>query len=543
MDDVFGFMSNSYGINHFSADLPFQAVLKHFLGRSPDYTELGEYTGRELLEITDYVDRIASPKHVMWGVNGERVDRVLLDPAQRSALVKLIRDFGINRPPYEGGSWHEHYAMGYLVGDPGLYCIITVTNQTAYGIYKYGSNEDRKLVRGLTGREDYPSFGATWFTEVQGGSDLGANVTRAFQKDGEWRISGDSKYFSSNAGLADMALVTARAEGAGAGAKGLSLFLVPRLRGDGSLNFRIRRLKEKSGTVNVPTGEAEFDNSGAVLLGKAEEGIYYTMENLMVSRLSNAIGAAGVSRKSYFETYNYVKKRSAFGRKLIEHPLVQRDLLDMEISIEGSLAIAFKAIDEFDRTWREVPPYSPEYHYARLLTHISKNITADHSAYVTRLAMELHGGIGFLSEFPVERWHREALITPIWEGPSNIQALDMLEAIYRKNAHELLVKDMEDIAGKMKRPNAASKDALSIIRESISTLDLLSDYEREFFAKDILNRLGHSVATIMLASIGNDEGNEKFLAVSSLYADKYLYERPLTLELIKGAMKIIEIEK
>lgn len=543
MDDVFGFLSNSYGMNHYDVDLPFQSVLKHFLGRKPKYHELGEYTGKTLLEITDYVDKVASPKHVMWSINGERVDRVLLDPAQRDALVKLNKHFGISKPVYNGGSWHEHYAMGYLVGDPGLYCIITVTNQTAYGIYKYGDNEARKLVQGLVGDEEGLTFGATWFTEIQGGSDLGANITKAVEEEGVWRISGDSKYFSSNAGLADIALVTAKNEGARAGAKGLSLFAVPRLRADGSLNYKIRRLKEKSGTVNVPTGEAEFNDSEAILLGKLDEGIYYTMENLMVSRLSNSIGAVSVARKSYLETYAYSKKRSAFGVKLIEHPLVQRDLLDMELSIEGALAIAFKAIDEFDKTWRQVPPYSPEYHYARLLTHISKNITADLSAYVTKLAMELHGGLGFLSEFPIERWHREALITPIWEGPSNIQALDMLEAIYKKNAHELLIKDMESIVEGMNKQNAASKDAVSIIRESLSTLNLFSDYEREFFAKDILNKLGHSIVTIMLAAIGNDDGNERFLDVSSLYADKYLYERPLTLGLIKEAMKIIEIEK
>ena len=96
-------------------------------------------------------------------------------------------------------------------------------------------------------------------------------------------------------------------------------------------------------------------------------------------------------------------------------------------------AITLKAIHEFQKSFKETPPYTERYHYARLLTHIAKNLTADMSSYVTRLAMELHGGIGFLSEFPVERWHREALITPIWEGTSNIQALDMLEAIVKKS--------------------------------------------------------------------------------------------------------------
>lgn len=96
----------------------------------------------------------------------------------------------------------------------------------------------------------------------------------------------------------------------------------------------------------------------------------------------------------------------------------------------------------FDRAWGEHPPYSADYHYARFLSHLAKNRTADHAAAVTRLAMELFGGLGFLEEYAVARWHREALITPIWESPSNAQALDMLEAIYKKRAHEPFLAEL-----------------------------------------------------------------------------------------------------
>ena len=119
--------------------------------------------------------------------------------------------------------------------------------------------------------------------------------------------------------------------------------------------------------------------------------------------------------------------------KIIPDP---RDLVDLAVRMAGGTALAFHAIDAFDRSWHDRPPYSPAYHYARFLSHMAKNRTADHSSEITRMAMEMFGGLGFLEEYAVARWHREALITPIWEGPSNIQALDLLEAVQKKRAHE-----------------------------------------------------------------------------------------------------------
>lgn len=519
--DVYGFLSNIYGMNLYDVDKPLQRVLQYFLGRVPRFNDLGAFAGRDLLEVTDYVDKVSRPRFIMWDVNGNRVDRVWLNPAERFVLDKLIFEFGINKPPYSGGSWHEHYAMGYLVSDPGLYCIITITNQTAYALYKYGNDELRKHVPKLIGMEKPAMFGATWFTEVQGGSDLGANATVAKRDGDRWRLYGD-KYFASGVGLADIALTSARPEGGKPGAKGLALFAVPRVDGSGRLNFVVRRLKDKSGTNSVPTGEVEFHGSEAYLIGDLNNGIYYIMEDLMVSRLANAIGAIGVARKAYLEAYEYANRRRAFGKLLIEHPLVIRDLMDMEVTIEGAMALTFKAINEFDRSWHDTPPYSEHYHYARLLTHIAKNITADAAAYVTRLAMELHGGIGFLSEYPIERWHREALITPIWEGTSNIQALDMLEAMSKKNAHITMINDLENIAAGIKAHRDITESAMNVIRSTIDGLSSLSQAEVEFRAKDVLTSLGHAIAVMVLVDMAEKLGIDRYAVVAELYLEKYL---------------------
>ncbi|WP_069807785.1 acyl-CoA dehydrogenase family protein [Vulcanisaeta thermophila] len=519
--DIYGFLSNIYGINVYDADKPLQRVLQYFLGKIPSFHDLGVFAGRDLLEITDYVDKVSRPRHIMWDINGNRVDRVWLNPAEKWAIERLVIDFGINKPPYHGGSWHEHYAMGYLVSDPGLYCIITITIQTAYALYKYGNDELRKYVPRLIGDETPINFGATWFTEIQGGSDLGANTTTA-KRDGDiWRLYGD-KYFASGVGLADIALTSARPEGGKAGAKGLALFAVPRLDSKGNLNFIVRRLKDKSGTNSVPTGEVEFRGSEAYLIGDLNNGIYYIMEDLMVSRLANAVGSVGIARKAYLESYEYANKRRAFGKFLIEHPLVIRDLMDMEITIEGATALVFKAINEFDKSWRNRPPYNERYHYARLLTHIAKNIAADAAAYVTRLAMELHGGIGFLSEYPIERWHREALITPIWEGTSNIQALDMIEVITKKNAHITMLNDLENTMAEIKTYHSIAESAMSIVKNVLETAFTLSPLEIEFRAKDILSSLGYAIAAITLAHIAEKLGIDRYAIIAELYLEKYL---------------------
>ncbi|MDG7015860.1 MAG: acyl-CoA dehydrogenase family protein [Nitrososphaerota archaeon] len=541
--DVYAHLSNAYGKNHFEVDRPLQLILQYFVGRVPDLTSLGSFTGRELYEVADYVDKVANPKQVMWSINGERVDEVWLSPSERIALERLFKEFGVNRPPYRGGTWFDHYASIYLISDPGIACILTVTNQTAYALHKYGDEVQRKLIRAMIGEEDAISYGATWFTELQGGSDLGANLVEARQEGSSWRINGDTKYFASNAGLADFALVTARPRGAPPGAKGLGLFLVPKYDSAGRRNFVVRRLKEKSATVSVPTGEVEFPNSEARPVGDLRNGIYYTMEDLMVSRLSNSFGALGIARKAYLEAYYYAKKRRAFGELLIEHPLVQRDLLDMELYLEGSLALAFKAVDQFQKSWALTPPYDDAYHYGRLLTHIAKNTTAEMASYVTKMTMELHGGIGFLEEFPVERLHREALITPIWEGPSNIQALDMLEVIAKKKAHLTLLEDMRRMQKGITSGKDVADGAVERMSEALERLSSSDEAEAQFQAKDALSALGNGIATVMLLEIGTKLGIGRFLTLGRLYAARFLNGGPYPSGIQREAKNVFAIDE
>ncbi|MDG6935030.1 MAG: DNA alkylation response protein, partial [Nitrososphaerota archaeon] len=205
-ESPYPFISDAYGKNHFELDRPFSSILKHFNYNHEQtrLTSLGEFAGTDLYEIADYIDKLGRPKLIMWSTDGERVDRVWLDPAEKVVLEKLIGEYGVNRGPYISGDWFHYFSSIYLIGDPGISCILTVTNQTAYAIYKYGDPVVKKFLPSLIGGDETTPrkelrYGATWFTEIQGGSDLGANLVEAVNQGGRWILNGDTKYFSSNA--------------------------------------------------------------------------------------------------------------------------------------------------------------------------------------------------------------------------------------------------------------------------------------------------------------------------------------------------------
>ncbi|MEJ2291012.1 MAG: acyl-CoA dehydrogenase family protein [Deinococcales bacterium] len=514
------FQSYAYGTNPWLRDPDLRHVLAHLWPAVADHDEsltaFGALAGRDAYEVAYHVDHEAPPVLISHDLDGNRIDRVRLSPAQTALMPRLAP---MMRPPFEGGSWHHHFAQGYLLADPGLYCILTITLQTAYVLHKYAPQHER-LKQALLSLEAY---GATWMTETQGGSDLGANRTVA-RRDGDvWRLSGGDKYFASGAGLTDAAVVTARPDGAPEGPKGLALFLVPRLDASGALNVRVRRLKDKSATRAVPSGEVELEGSEAELIGRAEEGIYYTLETLTVSRLANAVASMGIARKAALEVEDRVRRRRAFGRTLIDHPLVRRDLTDLAVRQAGGLALAFTAVDAFDRAWHEQPPYSEDYHYARLLGHLAKNRTADHAAEVTRLAMELFGGLGFLEEVAVARWHREALITPIWEGPSNIQALDLLEVIQKKGAHRPFADQMHRLLTAAGTREAGV--AAAALDAALGMLDPGDAERAQWYGKDLLARLADVAQVALLYDLdGGQKG--RYSKLAALYAIRFLEHEP-----------------
>lgn len=411
--------------------LPAPKVLQH-------YEAWWKATGRALSET---VDRAETPWLRQYDRLGNRVDEVILT-AGYPQLVQEAYKHGAVWRPIEQNDWMTSFALGYVTSyyDTGLYCPHTVSLSTAAPLYKYGSASlQARYLAPMLRRDGTAWQGATWMTEIGGGSDLGANVsTIAIPNDNTYRLTGE-KYFCSNVN-ADVALVAARPQGAPEGVRGLALFLVPRYREDGSLNYFIQRIKDKIGTRSVVTGEVELRESHGYLLGDMTSGIYLILEVLNISRVANAVGSVALLQRAIDEAETFARKRIAFGKPLIEQPLMQAQLIRWRETLKTAFALAWETVRLLQEVWAQTPPYSPNYHLFRLFTHLAKYWTAEQAVQAAKWCMEVHGGAGVLAEHGVERLLREAMVLPIWEGGSNRQMLDALEVLQRRKAHELLME-------------------------------------------------------------------------------------------------------
>jgi len=396
----------------------------------------------------------------------------------------------LNQKESHGFSRVECQSIIYVTAfyDPGLACPYTVSLSTLVPLLKYGSAEQKSRFLPQMLRRDGRSWqGATWMTEIKGGSDLGASVeTVACRTGNKWRLTGD-KYFASNAG-AELAVVSARPQGAPHNVRGLNLFLVSRYREDGEPNYFIRRLKDKNATRSVPTGEIEFRDSESGLVAKAEHGIYHILEVLNVSRVANSVGSVALAQRAMFDALAYAEQRVAFGKPIFEHPLLGRQFEDRLQRLRDASALAWEAVNLLDRVWREEPPYSERYYLFRLIAHLAKYWTAEFAAQMAKWTMEVYGGLGTLQEYRVERWLREAMILAIWEGTSHRQILDGLEVIERKNAHRLL---FQHLAG-------STHDAeLDAMEARVEAHLHLSPVEKEASAEELFKDLASMTAKIL----------------------------------------------
>jgi len=263
------------------------------------------------------------------------------------------------------------------------------------------------------------------------------------------------------------------------------LFLVPRYRRDGQLNYFIRRLKDKIATRSVPTGEVELRGSEAYLLGSLDRGIYLILEVLNISRVANSVASIALAQRAMAEALEFAGHRVAFGRKILDHPLLRRQFEENLSSLCGGLALAWEAVKLLDDVWREEPAYSERYHLFRLVAHMAKYWTAELAVRTAKWGMEIHGGLGVLGEYRAERWLREAMIVAIWEGTSHRQILDGLEVIERKCAHRLLFKRLEALA-----PAATLEEMESFVENYVN----LPGKEKEAGAEAVFRRLAEFTA-------------------------------------------------
>jgi alkylation response protein AidB-like acyl-CoA dehydrogenase len=460
------------------------AFLSANLPDLPDAEELKQYElwwESEGRAISTATDRAGTPWLRMFNTAGQRVDEIMYAPDYWRMLKRGYRE-GVIWRSFRDQSILHSCAYLYLVSfyDPGLACPYTVSLSTAAPLSKYGDEAVKsRFLPHLLAQDETVWQGATWMTEIKGGSDLGAAVETVARPSGDHYLLTGDKYFASNVG-AELAVVAARIEGAPPGVKGVSLFLLPRYRNDGRLNYFIRRIKDKIATRSVPTGEVELRDSEAYLLGPGLPGIYLILETLNISRVANSMGAVALAQRAIADAMGYAQSRVAFGKPVIEHPLLARQFQDRIASLGAAFALAWEAARLLNEVWQERAPYSDRYHLFRLVAHLAKYWTAEFAAQTAKWCMEVHGGIGILQEFGADRWLREALVLAIWEGTCHRQILDGLEVIERKHAHDLLFAHLA-----AKAPSAD----FTVIRVRIEQLLALPRDEREANAEPVFRDL------------------------------------------------------
>ena len=431
--------------------------------------------------ISGAIDRAGTPWLRMFEPSGKRVDEILY-PGEYQTMLRRGYRSGVIWRAFEEKSLLATYELIYTISfyDPGVCCPYTVSLGTAVPLAKYASAElQGQFLPQLLRNDDTVWQGATGMTEIGGGSDLGAGVkTVARPAAGGWRLTGD-KYFASNAG-AELAVVAVRPEGGAPGVRGLALFLVPRYRRDGELNYFIRRLKDKIATRSVPTGEVEFRDSEGYLLGAADSGIYLILEVLNLSRVANSVVSVALSQRAMADALSYAERRIAFGKRIVEHALLRRQFEERLKAVQAAFALAWESVRLLNEVWMERPPYSDRYHLFRLVAHLAKYWTAEFAADTAKWAMEVHGGLGVLAEYGVERWLREAMILAIWEGTSHRQILDGLEVMERKRAYKLLFEELKGVT---------PAEELQKIEAEVERLWQLSSDEKEAQAEAMFKRL------------------------------------------------------
>jgi len=442
---------DAQGSNLFQADTELQALLPIYLGAElcahlqPHLDRLGALAGGLLDSLALTADK-NPPTLEHRSRSGIDAQRIVKHPAYVELEKVAFSDYGLAAMSHRPGvlGWPSampaaaKYALSYLFvqAEFGLCCPLSMTDSLARTLRKFG---DPALVSrhlpGLTTQDfDALQQGAMFMTEQGAGSDVAATTTRAEPDGGSFLLHGD-KWFCSNPDAA-LAMVLARIAGAPAGMAGVSLFLLPRKLDDGSTNaYRILRLKDKLGTRSMASGEIRFEGARAWLVGEAGRGFQQMADMVNNSRLSNGMRAAGLMRRACFEALYVAQQREAFGRRLIDLPLMRRQLLKLLLPTEQARTMLFQTAEALRRADAGEPG---AYALARILTPLIKFRACRDARKVTGDAMEVRGGCGYIEEWSDPRLVRDAHLGSIWEGTSNIVALDVFRAIRREAALPVL---------------------------------------------------------------------------------------------------------
>ncbi|MFD7293164.1 acyl-CoA dehydrogenase family protein [Streptomyces sp. NPDC059897] len=485
----------------------------------PHLVELGELAAGELDRHAALAD--ANPPHLVpYAPDGTRIDEIAFHPAHDRAAAIAYERFGLAAMSHRPGvlGWPTKvphtvkYALSYLYvqSEFGMACPLSMTDSAARILRLFDPERYAAEIAALSSTDpELRATGAMFMTEKQGGTDVGLTETVATEHHDHWTLTG-KKWFASNPS-ADVILTLARVPGQGEGTRGLGMFLVPRLRPDGTRNaIRIDRLKDKLGSKSIASGEVTLEEAYATPVGQLANGFRQMAEMLNVSRLSNAMRATALMRRAVRESVDHTRVRNVFGKPLFDQPLMRATLLPMILDTEAALHLVLEAAarltaaDEGDAAARAL---------VRVLTPLAKHTLCKRARTVTGEAMEIRGGNGYIEDWVNPRLVRDAHLGSIWEGSSNVIALDVLRCMRRQNAHHTLADTYGD------RP--ATADRWDLLRKKGDAILQLPQDEQEMRIGRYAGELTRAVMETLLYEQAEHEartsGDGRALLVARTY--------------------------
>ncbi len=534
------------GLNFFTVDRSLQDLLAIHLPAklvehiTPHLDRLGGLAGDHLDTCARLADRHTPVLHHRDRY-GRDVQHIEYHPAYRELERVAFGEFGIHAMSHATGilGWPDTYpaaakhAFTYLFNQAefGLGCPINVTDGSAMLLSRFGTAALKaKYLAGLTSTDMARlTQGAQFMTEKEGGSDVGSLTTVAKADGDHFRLYGE-KWFCSNAD-APLAMLLARPEGAPGGTRGVGLFLMPRWLDDGTPNaYRIVRLKDKLGTRSMASGEIKFEGAIAYAVGNLDRGFVQMAEMVNWSRLSNAVKSAALMRRALHDALAVANGRIAFGKRVIDLPLARRQLLKLMLPLEQALSLCFVTATALDRA--EAHGAQQDAALLRILTPVLKFRATRDARKVAGDALEFRGGVGFIEEFAPARLLRDAHLGSIWEGTSNIVALDAISrAVGRHGAESALAADMlSRIAETSILPTRFADRLKRTVDQAITFATAVArDGASEADARRATTALYHTTSAVTLAweagHVHAARGDARRLLLSKLVLDHKLTAR------------------
>ena len=509
--------------NSYLIDLPLQQAIKaHGAAWSEaELTQLGQVVGSaEVIEWGVLANK-HKPSLMTHDSNGYRVDEVVFHPAYHQ-LMQLSLQHGVHSSHWTDvkiGAHVARAAKSYLITqvEAGHGCPITMTSAAIPAlklqpdIYQQWAdkimacNYDQRNVPYMD--KSALTIGMA-MTEKQGGSDVRTNTTRAYpveeQGPGQlYRLVGH-KYFVS-APMCDGFLVLAKTE------RGVSCFLLPRWCPDGSKNpLQIQQLKDKMGNVSNASSETELRGALAWMIGEDGRGVSVILQMVAMTRFDCMIGSSAGMRQAVLQATHHCQHRVAFGKPLIEQPLMQNVLADLALESEAALVMTMRVAAALDRA--ETDPVQAD--LVRLTTAIGKYWICKRTPAHAYEAMECIGGSGVMENSIMPRLFRESPVNSIWEGSGNVQCLDVLRAVTTKaDTFEALMAELEQAKGQQ----AAYDEYIQQLRPSLALA-----VEHAYHARTLVEQLALAFQACCLLRHGDPIVAEAF-CLSRLQGQGWVY--------------------